>query len=156
MRIHNGWDETLKTVSADIAAQPDTDATIHLLIERHDADRLEEALRQRLAAQTVLDQRGATSTVEGDQAQKSMAARVSAADRTIRDIVEAAARDAKIVLAGGAEQSGTYVKDRLHAAAQAALVRLYPKFDTADDPGLGTRGEGGPGRAGRRVEGGRA
>jgi hypothetical protein len=135
VRIHNGWDETLKTVSADIAAQPDTDATIHLLIERHDADRLEEALRQRLAAQTVLEQRGATSTVEGDQAQKSMAARVSAADRTIRDIVETAARDAKIVLAGGAEQSGTYVKDRLHAAAQAALVRLYPKFDTADDPG---------------------
>ena len=135
VRIHNGWDETLKTVTADIAAQPDTDGTIHLLIERHDADRLEEALRQRLAAQTVLDQRGATSTTEGDQAQKSMAARVSGADRTIRDIVEAAARDAKVVLAGGAEQSGTYVKDRLHAAAQAALVRLYPKFDTADDPG---------------------
>jgi hypothetical protein len=27
------------------------------------------------------------------------------------------------------------LKDRLHAAAQAALVRLYPRFDMADDPG---------------------
>ena len=135
VRIHNGWDETLKTVSTDIAAQPETDATTHLLIERHDADRLEEALRQRLAAQTVLDQRGSPSTVEGDQAQKAMSARVSGADRTIKDIVETAVRDAQVILAGGSVQTGTYLKDRLHAAAQAALVRLYPQFDTADDPG---------------------
>ena len=47
VRVHNGWDETLRTVATDIAAQPDTDATIHLLIERQDAERLEEALRQR-------------------------------------------------------------------------------------------------------------
>ena len=50
VRVHNGWEETLKTVSADIAAQPETEAAIHLLIERHDAERLEEALRQRHAA----------------------------------------------------------------------------------------------------------
>ena len=135
VRIHNGWDETLKTVSTDIAAQPDTDATIHLLIERHDAERLEEALRQRQAAQTVLDQRGAPSTTEGDQAQKAMSARLGAAERTIKEIVEAAVRDAKVILAGGSEQSGTTLKDRLHAGAQAALVRLYPQFDTADDAG---------------------
>jgi hypothetical protein len=135
VRTHNGWDETLRTVANDIAAQPDTDASTHLLIERQDPERLEEALRQRLAAQTVLDQKGAPSTTEGDQAQKSMSARVSAADRTIKEIVEAAVRDAKVILSGGSEQSGTYLKDRLHAGAQAALVRLYPQFDTADDPG---------------------
>lgn len=135
VRIHNGWDETLKAVSTDIAAQPDTDATIHLLIERHDAERLEEALRQRQAAQTVLDQRGAPSTTEGDQAQKAMSARLGAAERTIKEIAEAAVRDAKVILAGGSEQSGTYLKDRLHAGALAALVRLYPQFDTADDAG---------------------
>jgi hypothetical protein len=135
VRVHNGWDETLNSVSADIAAQPDTESAVHLLIERQAVDRLEEALRQRVAAQTVLDQRGAPSTAEGDQAQKAMSARLSAADRTIKEIVEAAVRDAKVILAGGSEQSGTYLKDRLHAGAQAALVRLYPQFDTADDPG---------------------
>ncbi len=135
VRVHNGWDETLRTVLTDIDAQPDTDATIHLLIDRQDADRLEEALRQSLAAKTVLDQRGAPSTMEGDQAQKSMATRLGAADRTIKEIVEAAVREAKIVLAGGSEQSGTSLKDRLHAGSQAALVRLYPQFGSADDPG---------------------
>ena len=133
--VHNGWDETLKPLAADIAAQPETGAAIHVMIERHDADRLEEALRQGLAAQTVLDQRGAPSTVEGDQAQKAMAARVSGAGRTVKEIAEAAVRDAQVVLAGGSVQSGTYLKDRLHAAAQSALVRLYPQFDAADDPG---------------------
>ena len=135
VRVHNGWDETLKTVAGDIAAQPETEATIHLLIERLDAERLEEALRQRQASRTVLDQRGAPSTAEGDQAQKAMSARLNAADRTIKEIVEAAARDAKVILAGGSEQTGTSLKDRLQAGAQAALVRLYPQFDTADDPG---------------------
>jgi hypothetical protein len=33
------------------------------------------------------------------------------------------------------EQVGTSLKDRLNAGARAALVRLYPQFDTADDPG---------------------
>lgn len=137
VRIYNGWDDTLKQVTTDISAQPDTDATIHLLIERNaaEADRLEEALRQRLAAQTVIDQRGAPGTAEGEQAQKALAARVSAADRTVKEIAEGAVREAKVILAGGAEQSGTYLKDRLHAAAQSALIRLYPRFDIGDDPG---------------------
>jgi hypothetical protein len=137
LRIYNGWDDTLQQVTADIGALPDTDASIHLLIERRaaEADRLEEALRQRLAAQSVIDQRGAPSTAEGEQAQKALAARVSAADRTIREIAESAVREAKVLLAGGAEQPGTHLKDRLTAAAEAALVRLYPRFDIGDDPG---------------------
>lgn len=156
MRVHNGWDETLKAVATDIAAQPDTDATIHLLIEQHDRDRLEEALRQRLAAQAVLDQRGAPATTEGDQAQKAMSARVGAADRTIAEIVEAAARDAKVILAGSSEQSGTHLKDRLDAGARAALVRFYPKFRHRRRSRLGTRCEECPRWPGRRVEGGGA
>jgi hypothetical protein len=136
VRVYNGWDDTLKGVKDDVAARPDTDSTIHLLIARPgDADRLDGALQQRIAAQTVLDQRGNPSTTKGEQAQKAMAARVSAADRTIRDIVDSTVRDAEVLLAGGSAQSGTYLKDRLHSAAQNALIRLYPRFDTADDPG---------------------
>ncbi|MGC9952604.1 MAG: BREX system P-loop protein BrxC [Bryobacteraceae bacterium] len=135
VRVHSGWDETLRTVVAEIAAQPDTDATIHLLIERQDAERLEEAVRQRQASQTVLDQRGAPSTAEGDQAQKAMAARLGAADRMIKEIVGVAVREAKVLLAGGSEQLGASLKDRVQTGALAALVRLYPQFDTGDDPG---------------------
>lgn len=137
VRVYNGWDDTLKQAATDIAALPDTDATIHLLIERNaaEADRLEDALRQRMAAQSVLDQRGAPSTTEGAQAQKGLAARVSGADRTVKEIAEATVRDAQVVLAGGSVQSGTYLKDRLHTGAQAALIRLFPRFDIGDDPG---------------------
>jgi len=137
VRVYNGWDDTLKQVTTDIAALPDTDATIHLLIERNaaEAERLEEALRQRMAAQAVLDQRGTPNTTEGEQAQKGLAARVSGAERTVREIAEATARESQVILAGGALQPGTYLKDRLHTAAQAALVRLYPRFDIGDDAG---------------------
>jgi hypothetical protein len=61
VRVHNGWDETLKTVASDIAAQPETDATIHILIERQDAERLEEALRQRQASKIVIERRRTTT-----------------------------------------------------------------------------------------------
>ena len=135
VRVHNGWDETMKGVRDNISAQNDTDATIHLLIDRNDAERLDAALLQRIAAQTVLDQKGNPSTVEGDQAQKAMSARVSGADRAIREIVDATVRDAEVILAGGSVQSGAYVKDRLYNGAQNALIRLYPRFDTADDQG---------------------
>lgn len=135
VRVHNGWDETLKTVEDEITAAPATDAVIHLLIAQHEAGKLEDALRQRLAAQTVLDSRGPPATVEGDQAHKGMAARVSSAERAIRDIAEAATRAATVMLPGSSGQPGTHLKDRLHEAAQAALVRLYPRFGDADVDG---------------------
>ena len=124
MRVYNGWDDTLKGVRDDIAAQPDTDPTIHLLVARNDADRLDEALQQRIAAQTVLDQRGNPTTVEGDRGAGKRWRHAFPAKpiRTIKDIVEATARDSEVILAGGSVQSGAYLKDRLHAAAQAALI----------------------------------
>lgn len=135
VRVYNGWDETSKTITDEINAQADTDPTIHLIIARVDADRLDDALQQRIAAQTVLDHKGNPSTTEGEQAQRAMAARVSGSVRSIKEIVEATVRDAQVMLAGGSLQSGTYLKDRLYSGAQAALIRLYPRFDTADDPG---------------------
>ncbi len=135
LRIHNGWDQTLKSVEEDIAAAPETDATIHLLVPRHDTSRLEDALRRRFAAQAVIDQRGAPSTNEGEQARSHMTGRRKDADRTIKDIVQSAVHDAKVLLSGGSEQSGGDLRERVGAAAKAALVRLYPQFDTADDPG---------------------
>ena len=137
VRVYNDWDDALKNATDDIKAQPDNDPTIHLLIARRsDPDqRLDEALRQRIAAQIVVDQKGNPSTPEGEQARRAMLARVSAAERTIAEMVDAAVRDAEVILAGGSNQPGNFLKDRLHAAAQAALIRLYPRFDAADDPG---------------------
>lgn len=135
VRIYSEWDDSLAKAKTDIAALPDTDASIHVLIERRDADRLDEALRQRMAAQTVLDQRGAPSTTEGEQAQRAMSARVTAADRTVREITEAAVRDAQVLLAGGSAPAGATLKDRLQAAASAALIRMFPQFHMGDHPG---------------------
>lgn len=136
VRVYNGWDDALKDAIDDINAQSDTDPTIHLLIARpSDAEQIDEALRQRIAAQIVLDQKGNPGTTEGEQAQRAMAAKVSAANNTLQRSIEAAAREAQVILAGGSVQPGNFLKDRLHAGAEAALIRLYPKFDTADDPG---------------------
>ena len=138
LRVYDGWDEDLKAVEADIAARPDTEAEIHLLIphSREEADRLDDALRQRIAARAVLDSPppGSTRTNEGEQAQRAMQQREAAAERTVREVAEAVVTKAEVLLSAGAPQTGTYLKDRVNAAAQSALIRRYPQFDAADDP----------------------
>jgi len=142
LRIYDGWDDDLKSVAAEIAARPDTEAEIHLLIAapRDAADQLDEALRQRIAARAVLDAPppGSTRTNEGEQAQRAMEQRQASAQKRVAEIADSLVTQAEVMLSAGAPQAGTYLKDRVHAAAQSALIRLYPQFDTADDPGWET------------------
>ena len=137
MRIYNGWQSDLQAAERDVSALSDIDPSIHVLIPAEDRNALEAALRQRIAAQTVLDQRGAPQTVEGQQAQRAMETRKSAAERNIASIANQAVAKARVLQAGGAVIPGS-LKEALNAGAQNGLVRLYPQFDQADHPAWGT------------------
>jgi hypothetical protein len=97
LRIYNGWQSDLQAVEREIGALQDTDPSIHVLIPAEDREALEAALRQRIAAQAVLDQRGAPQTVDGQQAQRAMETRRSTAERNIVSIAaQAVGAGAKI------------------------------------------------------------
>jgi len=142
LRIYDGWDDDLKSIEGEIAARPDTEAEIHLVIgpTRDEIDRLEDKLRQRIAARMVLDAPppGSTRTNEGEQAQRAMQQRESAAQIAVAEIAEQVVRRAQVLLSAGAPQSGNSLKDRVEAAAKAAAVRRYPHFDIADNAGWET------------------
>jgi hypothetical protein len=142
LRIYDSWDDDLKSAVADVAARPDTEAEIHLLIAHtgDEADRLDDALRQRIAARTVLDSPppGSTRTTEGEQAQRAMEQRQAAAERTIAAVAKEVVARAEVLLSAGAPQSGGTLKDRVEAASKAAAVRRYPQFDMADNAGWET------------------
>ena len=145
IRIYNGYQSDIQAVERDVAALPETDPSIHLLIPDEGRASLEAALRQCLAAQAVLDQRGAPHSIEGQQAQRAMETRRSTAERNIASIAEQAVGGARVLQAGGAVISGR-LKEAVQKAAENALVRLYPQFDQADHPGWAavvTRGQAG-------------
>ena len=134
LRIHSGWEADLEAVKKDIAAAPPTDATIHLLLPREQPDALQAAFVQRLAAQSVIDQKGAPQTTEGKEARDAMQSRVTAAQRQIDSVVKAAVSKATILQAGGAVVSGG-LAEAVRTGATNALARLYPQFADGDHPG---------------------
>jgi hypothetical protein len=134
LRVHNGWEVDLKSVEKEVGAEPPIDPTIHLLLPRIDAEKLEGALKQRIAAKHVLNEKGAPQTTEGQQAQAVMASRVNAAEKTIEGIARDAAGKAVVLQAGGAVVHGMPA-EAVKTAATNALIRLYPRFDEGDHPG---------------------
>ena len=134
LRVHSGWEVDLKSVEKEVDGQAPNDPTIHLMLPRIDAEKLEGALKQRIAAKHVINEKGAPQTTEGQQAQAVMASRVNAAEKTIESIARDAAEKATVLQAGGAVVQGTPA-EAVKTAAANALIRLYPLFDEGDHPG---------------------
>jgi hypothetical protein len=104
------------------------------LLPRIEAEKLEGALKQRIAAKHVLNEKGAPQTTEGQQAQAVMSSRVNGAEKTIEAIARDAVGKAVVLQAGGTVVHGTPA-EAVKAAATNALIRLYPRFDEGDHPG---------------------
>ena len=85
LRLHNGWEVDLAQTEKEIAAAPPTDATIHLLVPRHQrADELARALVEQQAAEAVIAIRGVPQTNEGKEARAAMESRAATARRVGR------------------------------------------------------------------------
>lgn len=135
LRIHNGWEVELAQTEQEIAAAPPTDATIHLLVPRHQrADELARALVEQQAAEAVIAIRGVPQTNEGKEARAAMESRAATARRLADAIVQEAVAGAQVVQAGGTVLPGQLVA-AVRQAASNALARLYPQFADADHPG---------------------
>jgi hypothetical protein len=136
LRLHNGWDEDLKSIEKEASAAPSSDATIHLLVPSLRSDELNNSLAIKRAANAVLQLKGVPQTTEGQEAQKAMLSRVERAESNAREILLEAVTQAKVIQSGGQVITGKPA-DAIREAATNALARLYPKFADADHPAWG-------------------
>jgi hypothetical protein len=136
LRLHNGWDEDLSLVKKEISESSPTDATIHLLIQRHNADALSRALVTSRAAQNVTQLKGVPNEESGREVQRAMKDRAERADREAREILQEAVNQASVFQAGGTVITGQ-VAEAVEEGARNSLARLYPKFDDSDHTGWG-------------------
>ena len=134
LRLRSGWDEDFGAVEKEIAAAATTDATVHLLVSRHRADELANALVIKRTSENVLQLRGVPQTDAGREAQSAMQSRSNKALSAAMEIVREAVAQGRIIQAGGKVVTGAPA-DAVKAAATNALARLYPQFTDGDHPG---------------------
>lgn len=131
--VRNEWDESEKTILAEArAAGVDSPLITVLILKRGEKD-LKDAIARQKAAEDTLVARGNPSNEPGQVARDGMQSRANIAKTTISNIFNfQILANVKVILAGGQEFVGVSLAAAVKDAADAALVRLFPQFDTAD------------------------
>lgn len=130
--IRDGWSSSEKEV-VDAARAAGTDSpTIFAFIPRQAADDLRRWVVETEAAQQTLDAKGVPTTREGEEARQSMESRRNLAVRSRDELLKQVVGNAKVLQGGGAELLQATLGERVREAANAALVRLFPRFKEAD------------------------
>jgi limonene-1,2-epoxide hydrolase len=134
LRIWNGWDDSLPTVTTEIkAADVAKDATLHLLIPDHRSAELRAAIIAYKAANAVIQRQGVPTTDGGKDAKAAMESKRDSAEANAKSIVKEAVETARVLVAGGAEVgAGLKRADAVREAGLQMLDRLFPDFGPGD------------------------
>ena len=130
--IRDQWSCSEKDV-LDAARTAGIDSPVlFVFIPRQSAQDLRNCIVDADAARQTLDAKGNPTTAEGQEARHSMDSRCARAvgerDRLIREIIA----NAKVFQGGGSEVLLGSLDERIRAATDAALIRLFPRFKEAD------------------------
>ncbi|OZF29149.1 hypothetical protein CH296_18030 [Rhodococcus sp. 14-2496-1d] len=133
--LRSEWDDGTTTKQfEDLARGLGSDSPVVLVhLPRVQAQAFAAALRTEIAAQRTLDQQGIPQDDEGKQARRATESRLSRAQSQVGDHIRNVLSKASIQLAGGSAPTGSALRDRIENGAQSAAMRLFHKFDVADD-----------------------
>ncbi len=130
--IRDGWSCSQKEMEQAARAAGIDSPVIYVFIGQQSAGDLKRTLIEAEAARLTADAKGSPTTDEGRDARQGMESRRSRAeterDRLVREIVA----NAKVYQGGGGEVLLAGLDDKLRAAANDALVRLFPRYKEAD------------------------
>ena len=129
----DGWSARENSVLADARAAGQDDALIHLFIPRTSAEDLARLIATQSAANETIEYKGVPTTEEGTEARRGMETRATEAENNLRALVGRIVGNAKVIQGGGNERLEATLADKVKAASEASLVRLYPEFRDADD-----------------------
>lgn len=136
--VRDEWSVAEKAVRQAAHAAGDDSPLVHVLLPRRDSDALRDALAACAAARECLDAHSASTTPEGTEARTAMQSRHTLACQKATAIIETIVQHGRVFLGGGAELAEDTFAASVRAAAEAALVRLFPEFQVADHPAWGT------------------
>lgn len=133
--LRSEWDEGITAKQFDQAARSlGVDSPIVLVhLPRLQAPAVAAAVRNKIAAQRVIDQQGIPQDDDGKHARSAMQTRLNRATDQVNAHVRDVIAKASVLLGGGTVPNGLTLRERIEAGAQDAATRLFPRFAEADD-----------------------
>lgn len=135
--VREGWSSDENSVRAEARQAGSDSPTVFVFIPKRHGDELREQFMEYKAAKYTLDERGAPSTPDGKEAREAMETSMRHAEGRIDGLLKECFAEARVFQGGGNEIGGNDLLAMMQEAAEAAQIRLYPKFDAADHPGWG-------------------
>jgi hypothetical protein len=132
--IRDEWNVSDKAVLTDAQAAGPQDATVYVLLPKRSADGLRSAIAGYLAAEEVLQIRGAThlATPEAMEAKNGMQAKRDRHRAEIDAILHEIIKNARVFQGGGNEVIENRLRTAVQTAATHAVARKYHEFHVAD------------------------
>ncbi len=130
--VRDGWGENESTVVNDARAAGADSPVIYVFVPKAGADDLKRAIADFEAAKATIDFKGTPGTEPGREARDAMNARMREAQARRDEIIDHVIDISKVFQGGGNERFELNMIEKVRAAAQASLDRLFPNFRDAD------------------------
>jgi len=131
--VRDEWSATESSVKKSAAEAGDQSPVVFVFLPRHEADQIKDRLASYAAAEETL-RRPTPQTDEGKEAQRAMKTRAAGDDERLAELFGEVARRARVFMGGVGELTVPSLHEGVSAAAQKALIRLFPKFAMGDNP----------------------
>jgi hypothetical protein len=132
--IRDGWQDDERTIVRDARTLGTGSPVVLVYVPKRSADELRKAVAALLASTEVLSVRPTPTTDEGREAREAMLTRQRDAEGRVRTALEGIFGGTQVYLAGGDAYQALTPEAAVKDAAGSALVRLFPQFDSGDDP----------------------
>ncbi|MDF1595131.1 MAG: BREX system P-loop protein BrxC [Acidimicrobiia bacterium] len=134
--IRDEWSVTESAVKKSAAEAGDESPVVFVLLPKHEADQIKDALASYAAAEDTL-RRPTPQTDEGKEAQRAMKTRLATDDERLKSLFQDVAARARVFQGGGAEVTTSTLRSAVETAANRSLIRLFPKFGASDNANWG-------------------
>ncbi|MDR1080623.1 MAG: BREX system P-loop protein BrxC [Deltaproteobacteria bacterium] len=133
--VRDGWAVSGTEALDDARKAGNESPTIFVFVPNRNGDDLLHDLKTFKAAEDTIHFRGAPSGAKAVMAEKSIQTMLKAAEGRINAWLDDAFSKVQVFQGGGTEVTGADLREKLHAAGETSLKRLYKKFSLGDHPG---------------------
>jgi hypothetical protein len=130
--IRDEWSVTAPTVKKAAAEAGVESPVVFVLLPKYEAEQIKHTLASHTAAEDTLG-RPTPQTDEGKSAERAMKTRRDLDNDRLTALFADVAARARVFQGGGTESTRTTLRDAVQSAAEASLIRLFPKFGAGDN-----------------------
>lgn len=131
--LRNGWSVDENSAKIDAKQLGNESPLVSIYLPKKNSDAIRSSLIELKASENTLRIKGNPNTSEGIEARSAIETIKVTAELRLNDLLQELISDAKVIQSGGSEINEINLKTGIETAMNNSLLRLYPKFNEADD-----------------------